>query len=84
MSAVTRGVLTNFRFLADLLPESEYEQKVFEKETYYSIECVSKNRETLKQWDYFCDAVRSRFEDRLMEIYSITSDGVHFIIYVRK
>lgn len=71
----------------DIIPKSEFIQEVkFVKgniRDYYAIECVKKDRQAMsnKIWDQFVDAIQNRAGDDLLEIYSLTSNGIHFIIY---
>lgn len=83
MSAVQLGYETPYRFIADMLPAS-YDETVCDNETHYSIVCQNRNGQTMPNWESFLDAVKLRFGERLMEVYSITSDGVKFVIYIRK
>lgn len=83
MSAVNLGIETDYLFISDLLND-DYTQQVYETETYYSIKCENVNGTRSLNFDRFYDAVKDRYGDRLMEVYSITSDGVKFVVYIRK
>lgn len=79
-----KDVKSELRFLSDLLPSSEYKQVVYENDRYYTVICESLTHSRMDKWDMFCRVVQSRYEDKLIEIYSITSEGIHFEIYIRK
>jgi len=84
MSAVKRGTETEFAILKDILPSSEFKQTVYRNDNFFSIEVQKLDGKRMQNFDEFFDCVKERFGEKLMEVYSITSDGVHFIIYVRQ
>lgn len=83
MSAVTKGIETDLNFLRDLLPAYEYDQNVYRKNEHYAIEIIKKDRKIMRNWSHFYETLKTRYAEKLMEVYSITSDGVHFIIYIK-
>jgi len=90
IGAVTLGKKTNKKFLTGLIPK-EWEEIVYEHETYWSCRCSRNDAVTAGnfvekegQFDKICENIISEFGKHLMEIYSISSAGVHFVVYLRK
>ena len=90
MGAIKLGQETDKHFILDLLPDG-YEEKVYEEENFYSCACknISGNYMDGKDgddgsWEKFVEKLREEFGDNLIEVYSITSSGAHFVVYLKK
>lgn len=79
-----QGIVSEKRFFKDLLPDSEYDQIVLENEKYYTIECYRKIKGEMSNWKHFYETLERRHGKALMELYSITDNGINFIVYLRK
>lgn len=80
---------TDKQLIGNLLPK-EYEEIVYEHENYFACYCKHLNGQYMDNkdgvdgtWEVFCETIKNEFGDNLMEIYSITSQGAYFIIYLR-
>jgi hypothetical protein len=76
--------------IGSLLPNG-YEEIVYEHADYFACYCKHLNCEYMDNkdgddgtWEAFCEKVINEFGDNLLEIYSITSQGVYFVIYLKK
>ena len=76
--------------IGSLLPNG-YEEIVYDSEGYFACYCKHINGEYMDNkdgndgtWELFCEKISEEFGDNLLEIYSITSQGVYFIIYLKK
>ena len=76
--------------IGSLLPNG-YEEIVYEHENYFACYCKHLNNDYMDNkngidgtWELFCENISEEFGDNLLEIYSITSQGVYFIIYLKK
>lgn len=90
MGAVQLGERTDKKFLTGLIPEG-WEERVFEDDNHWACKCKRNDNVTSSnytemdgQFDRICDAIIKEFGEQLMEIYSITSAGIHFVVYLRK
>ena len=81
----------NKKFLTSILPNS-WEEKVYNNNRFWACECKRKPNdvtadnytEKQKEFDLICDKIREELGEWLMEIYSITSAGIHFVVYLKK
>ena len=90
IGAVQLGKKIEQKFITSLLP-SGYTEDVFEHETHYACKCKHDNGNYMDNkdgedgtWELFCKKISDEFGDNLMEIYSITSQGVNFVVYLKK
>lgn len=89
MGAVQLGERTDKKFLTGLIPDG-WEERVFEEDTHWSVKCKrhdydgGKYNEQEAEFDRICDKILEEYGDNLSEIYSITSAGVHFVVYLKK
>ena len=90
MGAVTLGNKTNKDFLRGIIPNN-WEQIVYEHITYWSVRCKSHENVTgknytqkEKEFDKICDKLKEEFGENLLEIYSISSAGSYFVVYLKK
>jgi hypothetical protein len=90
IGAVQLGEKTDKKFITSLLP-SEYTEEVYEHDRYYACRCINNKRQYMDgkdgedgTWERFCKKLREEFGSNLMEIHSITSQGAHFVIYLKK
>jgi len=90
IGAVQLGNLTNKKFLAGIIPD-EWEEKVYDHNTFWACKCKRNNQvipenHTKKQieFDDICEKIEKEFGEYLMEIYSITSAGIHFVVYLKQ
>ena len=90
IGAATLGVLTDMKFLTGIMPKGWHE-KVFDHGEYWSVECKRNDKITglnysdkEKEFNAVCDDIKNEFKEYFMEIYSITSCGIHFIVYLNK
>ena len=88
--AVQLGNITNKRFLNGLIP-NEWKEKVYEHDKFWACKCerndqITSENYTEKEIEFndICKKIEKEFNEHLMEIYSITSAGICFIIYLRK
>ena len=80
--AVQLGERTNKKFLTGILPEG-FKETVFEDDTHWSCEVEGKYLGD-KLFDDLFEKIKSEFGNNLAEVYSLTSGGVHFVVYLRK
>lgn len=90
IGAVQLGKKTNKSLLKGLLPK-EWEEVVYEHERFWSCKCKRDSESQKKGWlekeiefSSVCDNIINEFGDHLMEIYSIESNGLNFVVYLRK
>lgn len=89
IGAVQLGERTDKKFLTGLIPD-KWEEKVFEHDTFWACECKRDALRSVdylkgeKQFDRICNNIKNEFGEHLMEIYSKTSAGIHFVVYLRK
>lgn len=90
IGAVQLGEPTDKKFLSGLIP-GWFEEKVYENDNFWACECKrtgcinSKYHKDYEiEFDKICKEIKKEFSEYLMEIYSITSVGIHFIVYLKK
>lgn len=90
LGAVQLGRKTDKRFLNGIIPDG-WEEIVYEHDTFWACKCkrndqVTSANHTEKDIEYnqVCNNIENEFREHLMEIYAITSAGVHFVVYLRK
>jgi len=90
IGAVQLGRETDKKFLTALIPDG-WKEKIYEHDTFWACECRRDDGRTAgncieqdKQFDKVCNNIEKEFGEYLMEIYSITSSGVHFVVYLKK
>lgn len=90
IGAVQLGNLTNKKFLTGLIP-SEWQEKVYKHNTFWACKCKRNNQvnseshtEKQREFDNICKKIENEFGKYLMEIYSITSAGIHFVVYLHR
>jgi hypothetical protein len=84
------GIKTNKKFLSGLIPK-EWEEIVYEYDKYWMCKC-KRNDDTNTynsiehdiEFDKICKNIIKEFGEHLMEIYSISSGGSDFEVYLRK
>ena len=90
IGSIQLGIPTDKKFLTGLIPD-QWSEKVYEHDNFWACKCKRNDQVTSKNWvkkdgefNNICDNIISEFGDMLMEIYSITSSGIHFVVYLRK
>lgn len=85
MGSIQLGEETDKHFVFDLLPEN-YEEIVYENDNFYACKCKNIESKYIgeEKWNELCETIEKEFGDNLMEIYSITSEGVYFVVYLKK
>jgi len=90
IGAVQLGNLTNKKFLTGIIPD-DWEEKVYKHNTFWTSKCkrndqVTSENHTEKQieFDNICKKIKKEFGEYLMEIYSITSTGIYFVVYLKR
>lgn len=89
IGAVQLGVRIDKNFLKGIIPD-EWEQKTYDGGKFYSVK-VRRVNKTKKTWyeeesefNEIVKALETELKDNFMEVYSITSGGNHFVVYLRK
>jgi hypothetical protein len=90
IETTTLGVLTDKKFLNGLIPKGWY-QKVFDHGDYWSVECKRNDKitginrsEKENEFNKVISDIKNEFNEYFMEVYSISSCGIHFIVYLKK
>jgi len=90
IGAVQLGEKTDKKFLTGLLP-NWINEIVYENDNFWAceckrIKCINSDYYTKYEieFDEICENIKNEFGEHLMEIYSITSAGIHFIVYLKK
>lgn len=90
IGAVQLGIPTDKKFISSLLPDG-YTEIVYDNDRFYACKCKHDNGNYMDNadglngdWERFCAKLKSEFSDNLMEIHSITSQGAHFVVYLKK
>lgn len=81
MANKKKGVLIDKKFLTGIIPE-HWTEKIYEFDTYYA--CVVNGERDEKRFTKVVEDCKTEFGDSLMEVFSKTSHGVEFIVYLRK
>lgn len=76
------GKALDYKVLTGIIPDS-WREFGFEYENNFSI-YVEGQMLPNGQWDNLVESIKAEFGNKLMEIYSHTSNGVHFIVYLKK
>lgn len=90
IGAVQLGELTDKRFLTGIIPNT-WDENVYENDNFWTCKC-SRNPQTNydtynkneKEFDIVYEKIKEEFKEHLMEIYSISSCGDSFVVYLRK
>ena len=82
--------LIDKKFISSLLPAG-YEEHVFDSGNIWSCRCKKLGGGYMDgkdgddgTWERFCEKLEEEFGDNLIEIYSNTSQGADFTVYLRK
>jgi hypothetical protein len=70
-------------FLTGLLPEGFKEDFISETDKHYAVRVLGKRLDD-KGWDNLFNSLKAEFGDNLIEVFSNTSYGVDFVVYLRK
>lgn len=85
IGAVQLGYKVESQLLKGILSD-EYEETCYVNDGHYSIEVKKKDGVHLsdKEWSNLYRKLKKQFGDNLMKVYSITSNGIHFVVYLRR
>ena len=89
INSVQLGEKTDKKFLKGIIPDSWFEV-VYEHEKFWACECKRANQDDMriidqeKQFEKIVQEIKQEFGDSFMEVYSITSAGIHFVVYLKK
>ena len=76
------GKLLNYKILTGIIPDS-WNEYGYEYDNNYSI-YVEGQLLPANQWTELINSIKNEFNDRLIDIYSHTPNGIHFIVYLKK
>lgn len=75
-------VRTDKKFLTGII-SSKWTEDVYEADSYWA--CYVRGEMLHEEdWQYLTQKIKEEFKENLNEIYSYTSNGVHFVIYLKK
>jgi hypothetical protein len=75
------GMWTNKKFLTGIIPK-EWEEDVYKGDKYWSIQVKGKYLRD-SEWNTLFASFVEEFGEHLLEVYSISSNGSHFIVYLK-
>jgi hypothetical protein len=81
MSSRRKGVLIDKKFLTGIIPE-HWKERIYEFDGYYA--CMVEGERNEEQFATIVKSCKEEFGDLLMEVFSKTSYGVSFIVYLKK
>jgi hypothetical protein len=77
------GKPTDKKFLTGIIPD-HWKEKIYEDEKHWSCEVKGERLEE-KDWQRLVSKMKRELgSTNILEIYSKTSNGVHFVVYLRK
>lgn len=79
--ASKRGILIDKKFLTGIIP-SEWSEKIYEFDTHYA--CMVEGTRDEERFTKIVNDCKAEFGDSLLEVFSRTSHGVSFIVYLKK
>lgn len=76
------GEKTEMKFLTGLIPEIWIEE-VYESNDHYSVIVIGEKLTPIN-WDHLTKILKDEFGNDVMEIYSMSPCGLHFVIHLKK
>jgi hypothetical protein len=76
-----KGVLIPQKFLTGIIPEN-WKENIYEFDDYYA--CMVNGERNEEKFIEVTKKCREEFGDSLLEVFSKTSYGVSFIVYLKK
>jgi len=76
-----KGVRIRKKFLTGIIPD-DWREEIYEHDTYYACKVFGERNE--EEYQKIVRKCKEEFGDLLLEVFSVTSHGINFIVYLKK
>ncbi len=82
IGSVQLGVKSKEKLLRGILPEG-FTETAYKNTTFWAIRVLGKHL-TDNEWSLLYQKLRAEFGEHLMEVYSLESNGIDFVVYLKR